>query len=101
MAEPLPRPWHGASDRTEDARVLALRLQRAEVEALLAYRRAEKDSTEAVQLWRRLSALRDERRQLLSVQEASGLAPLPPAPRGVLTRWQVLRSRLGLLRTSR
>ena len=95
---PLPRPWHGASDREEDARVIALRLQRAEVDALLAFRGAESDSDEAARLWRRLAALREQRRGLLTPEESAGLPSLPPPPSGALTRWQAFRLRLGLLR---
>ncbi len=98
MADGLPRPWHGASDRVGDASVQALRLQRAEVEAMLAFRRAEENSEEAVLLWRRLLALREQRRALLTLDEAAGLSPLPSPPRGALTHWQYLRRRFGLLR---
>ena len=98
MADSLPRPWHGASDRTQDAGVQALRLQRAEVEAMLAFRRAEENSAEAVLLWRRLVALREQRCALLTPEEGAGLSTLPSPPRGALTRWQALRRRFGLLR---
>ena len=37
--EELRRPWHGASDRDDAPEVQAIRLHRAEVEAIMAYRR--------------------------------------------------------------
>ncbi|HYF09320.1 MAG TPA: hypothetical protein VD970_16990 [Acetobacteraceae bacterium] len=100
MDEPLPplrRPWHGASDREEDARVRALRLQRAEVDVLLAFRAAAKDSVDAAQLWRRLALIRGQRRALLPAEEGALLPDLPAAPRGALTRWQALRHCIGRL----
>lgn len=92
---PLPRPWHGASDRGEDAPVQALRLQRAEVDTLLAFRAAQPDTEEAARLWRRLALIRERRRALLPAAAGAALPGLPAAPRGALTRWQVLRQRVG------
>ena len=96
MAEPeaLPRPWHGASDRAEDPAVAAIRLHRAEVEALAAYRRAAPASEEQARAWRRAAALRERRVALLPAGEAEHLPPLPRAP-GAVSAWQKLRRRLG------
>lgn len=80
MPDRLPRPWHGASDREDDARVQALRLQRLEVDALLEFRRAKDDTPEAAERWQRLAALRAQRRGVLSAEEAAALPALPPAP---------------------
>lgn len=80
MAERFPRPWHGASDREDDQRVQALRLQRMEIEVLLDYRRASADSGEAIELWRRLSALREQRMAVMEPESAAKLPPLPEAP---------------------
>ena len=96
--EALRRPWHGASDRAEDPAVAAIRLQRAEVDALIAFRRTPDGSEEQAQAWRRLAALRENRRALLPEEEAANLPPLPPAPAGTLSAWQRLRRRLGLRR---
>lgn len=89
MAEarlPLPRPWHGASDREDDALIQALRLQRLEVEARLAYCGARDGSAEAVELWHRLAALRERRRALLSEREIAALPALPEAPAALRAR---------------
>jgi hypothetical protein len=94
--EALRRPWHGASDRAEDPAVAAIRLQRAEVEAMLAYRRAAEGSEDQARSWRRLAALREKRRALMPEAAAARLPPLPPAPAGTLSTWQKLRRRLGL-----
>ena len=94
----LRRPWHGASDRAEDPAVAAIRLQRAEVDALIAFRRTPDGSEEQAQAWRRLAALRENRRALLPEEEAANLPPLPPAPAGTFSAWQRLRRRLGLRR---
>lgn len=101
MASPTPpealrRPWHGASDRAEDPAVAAIRMQRAEVDALIAYRRMAEGSEEQARAWRRLAALREHRRALMPEPAAERLPPLPPAPVGTLSRWQKLRRRLGL-----
>ena len=80
MAERLPRPWHGASDREDDSRVQALRLQRMEIETLLEFRRASVDSGEAIELWRRLSALREQRMAVMEPEAAAKLPALPEAP---------------------
>lgn len=96
--EALRRPWHGASDRAEDPAVAAIRLQRAEVEALIAYRRAVAGSEDQARAWRRLAALRERRRALMPQAAAAQLPPLPPAPprAGAPSAWQKLRRRLGL-----
>lgn len=94
--EALRRPWHGASDRAEDPAVAAIRLQRAEVDALMAYRRAPEGSEEQARAWRRLAALREKRVALMPAAAAARLPPLPAAPVGTLSAWQKLRRRLGL-----
>lgn len=100
MAEPLPaealrRPWHGASDRAEDPAVAAIRLQRAEVEAMMAFRRTAEGSEDQARAWRRLAALRERRVALMPRDVADRLPPLPAAPAGTLSAWQKLRRRLG------
>ncbi len=102
MADLLPqdalrRPWHGAPDRAADPAVAAIRLQRAEVEALLALRRA--GAADQPRAWRRLAALREMRAALMPPAEAARLPPLPPAPAGALSAWQKLRRRLGVFRS--
>ncbi len=92
----LRRPWHGASDRVEDPAVAALRLQRAEVEALMAYRRMTEGSEEQARAWRRLATLREKRMALMAPAEAARLPALPPAPARGLSAWEKLRRRLGL-----
>jgi hypothetical protein len=99
--EALRRPWHGASDRVEDPAVAVLRLHRAEVEALMAYRRTPEGGEEQARAWRRLAALREKRVALLPAAEAARLPPLPAAPAGTLSAWQKLRRRLGLVRSPR
>lgn len=94
--EALRRPWHGASDRAADPGVAAIRLQRAEVEAMLDYRRAAAGSEEQARAWRRLAMLREKRRALMPPEAAASLPPLPDPPAGALTRWQRLRRRLGI-----
>lgn len=94
----LRRPWHGAPDRAEDPAVAAIRLQRAEVEALLAYRRTAQGSEEQARAWRRLATLRERRVALMPAVLAARLPALPPPPPGGLSAWQTLRRRLGLLR---
>jgi hypothetical protein len=73
-----------------------IRAQRAEVEAMLAFRHAP-DGEPRVLAWWRLHRARAGRVALLSAEEAARLPPLPPPPPGALTRWQKLRLRLGLL----
>ena len=101
MPDKLPRPWHGASDRENDAGVQALRLQRAEVDALMVFRRTKPDAPEAAQLWQRLYDLREQRRAMMSAAEAATLQPLPPAPVSLRTASTVQtggwRRLLGLL----
>lgn len=99
--EALRRPWHGASDRAEDPAVAALRLHRAEVEALLAYRRMAEASEEQARAWRRLATLREKRVALMPAAAAKRLPPLPAPPAGTLSTWQKLRRRLGLMRGPR
>ena len=99
--EALRRPWHGASDRVEDPAVAALRLQRAEVEALMAYRRMAEGSEEQARAWRRLATLREKRMALMPPAEAARLPALPPAPARGLSAWEKLRRRFGLGRTAR
>lgn len=96
--EALRRPWHGASDRAEDPAVAAIRLHRAEVEAVIAYRRTAPGSEEHARAWRRAATLREKRMALMPAETARHLPPLPAAPAGVLSTWQKLRRRLGLMR---
>lgn len=97
MAEPapFPRPWHGASDRGGEPAVAALRAQRAEVAALLAWQHAPSGQARTLAWWR-LHRVRQARLALMG-EEAHRLPPLP-APEDALSRWQKLRLRLGLLR---
>ncbi len=98
MPEPIPlrRPWHGASDRPETPAVAALRAQRAEVDALLAFRHAPDGEAKAIAWWR-LHGVRQGRAALLGAEEAARLSPLPAPPEGALGPWQKLRLRLGWL----
>ena len=102
MAEPaaLRRPWHGASDRPEDPAVAALRLQRAEVEALLAFRHAEPGEAETLAWWR-LQRLRVARMALLDDTARAALPALPAPPPHALGWWQRVKQRLGRLHGER
>ncbi len=97
-AEALRRPWHGASDHVENPVVVVIRLHRAEVEALMAFRRAAPGSEEQARAWRRLAMLREKRVALMAPAVATRLPPLPSAPVGALSAWQKLRRRFGLRR---
>lgn len=97
-AEVLRRPWHGASDRVENPGVAAIRLHRAEVEALMIYHRTVSGSEEQGRAWRRLAALREKRIVLMPPDGAKRLPPLPAVPAGALSGWQKLRRRLGFAR---
>ena len=94
-AEVLRRPWHGASDRVENPGVAAIRLHRAEVEALMAYRRTPPGSEEQSRAWRRLATLREKRMALMPAADCGRLPPLPAAPVSTLSAWQKLRRHLG------
>ena len=96
--EVLQRPWHGASDHIENPGVVAIRLHRAEVEVLMAFRRAAPGSEEQARAWRRLAALREKRVALMPACDTTRLPPLPAAPVGALSGWQKLRRRFGLVR---
>jgi hypothetical protein len=93
--EGLRRAWHGASDRADAPEVQAIRLHRAEVEAMSAYRRAAPGSADQARAWRRLAALRERRIAVLPPGSAARLPPLPGAPADALSAWQKLRRRLG------
>jgi len=93
--EALRRPWHGASDRADAPEVLAIRLHRAEVEALILYRRTTAGSPEQARAWRRVATLRERRLGLMAAGGAARLPPLPAAPANALSAWQKLRRRLG------
>ena len=68
---------------------------RGQVEAALAYRRADAGSEEAARAWRRLAILRERRRALMPSADAAHLLPLPPAPASSQpSAWQKLRRRL-------
>lgn len=99
MADPhaLRRPWHGASDRPEEPAVAALRLQRAEVDALLAFRHAEPGEEEALAWWR-LQRIRVARLAALDAGPRAALPALPPPPPQALSWWQGVKQRLGRLR---
>jgi hypothetical protein len=97
---PFPRPWHGASDRPETPAVAALRAQRAEVDALMAYRHAAEGEAKALAWWR-LHAVRQTRTTLVGPEEAMRLSPLPPPPDGALSPFQKLRLRLRLIELAR
>jgi hypothetical protein len=77
-----------------------IRAQRAEVEALLAWRHAAEGEAKRVAWWR-LQRCRRARLPLLGEAERARLPPLPPPPAGALGRWQALRMRLGLLALDR
>lgn len=91
----LERPWHGASDRAEEPAVLALRLQRAEVEALLAFRHAAAGEAAVLAWWR----LQQCRRARVVHDATRALPPLPDPPPGALGWWQGVLRRLGRLGT--
>ncbi len=93
----LRRPWHGASDRPGEPAVAALRLQRAEVEALLAFKHAEPGEEEHVAWWR-LQRVRLARLPLLTEAERAALPALPRPPEKALSWWQGVKLRTGLLR---
>jgi hypothetical protein len=81
----------------EAAAVAAIRAQRAEVDALLAFVAAP-GTPAAADAWWRLQAARRARLALIPPEEARALRPLPPPPREAVTGWQALCHRLGLLR---
>lgn len=97
-ATELRRPWHGAPDSIENPGIVAIRLHRAEVEALMAFRRAVAGSEDQARLWRRLAALREKRIAMMPQGDAARLPALPAVPPGALSAWQKLRRRLGLSR---
>ncbi len=74
----------------------ALRLQRAEVDALLAFRHAEEGEAECLAWWR-LQRARAARLALLDPAAAAKLPPLPTPPPGALSWWQGVLGRLGRL----
>lgn len=76
------------------AEIAKLRAQRAEVEALLAFRHAPAERKAPA--WWRLHAARQARLALVAAGER--LPALPAPPEGALSGWQKLRLRLGLLR---
>jgi hypothetical protein len=90
----LERPWHGASDRAEEPAVAALRLQRAEVDALMAFRHAAEGEAAVLAWWR----LQQCRRARLALDARQALPPLPDPPPGALGWWQGVLRRLGRLR---
>ena len=74
----------------------ALRAQRAEVDALMAFRHAPGGAERALAWWR-LHGVRRVRIRLMTPEEAARLSALPPPPEEALDAWQRLRLRLGLL----
>ncbi|MEO3475454.1 hypothetical protein AAFN86_26620 [Roseomonas sp. CAU 1739] len=97
-AEDLRRPWHGASDSVGNPEVVAIRLHRAEVEAMMVYRRCAPGSEEQARAWRRLATLRERRCAVMPPDAVSRLPPLPAAPTGAISAWQKLRRRFFLRR---
>jgi hypothetical protein len=93
----LRRPWHGAPDDAEAPAIAALRLQRAEVEALLGFRHAEEGEAEQIAWWR-LQRVRVARLAVLDAAARAALPPLPPPPAKALGWWQGVKFRLGRLR---
>jgi hypothetical protein len=77
--------------------IAAIRAQRAEVEALLAFRHAEPGEDENLAWWR-LQQARAARRALLATGDAAKLPALPPPPAHALSWWQGVKFRLGRLR---
>ncbi len=75
----------------------ALRLQRAEVEALLAFRHAEPGEEENLAWWR-LQRVRAARLKLLPAGERAALPALPAPPAHALSWWQGVKQRLGRLK---
>lgn len=80
--------------------VAGIHAQRAEVEALLAFRHTPEGEARILAWWR-LQAARRARLALLDEAAAAHLAPLPPPPPGALTRLQAWGLRLGWLRIER
>ena len=99
-AATLRRPWHGASDRHAEPAVAALRLQRAEVDALLAFRHAEPGEDENLAWWR-LQRIRVARLALLDAAAQAALPPLPAPPAHALSWWQGVKHRVGRFRAER
>lgn len=73
----------------------AIRAQRAEVEALLAFRHAPEEARPVA--WWQLQQVRRARIGLMDEALAARLPDLPPPPPGALSRVQVLRLRFGWL----
>ena len=96
----LRRPWHGASDRHADPAVAAIRLQRAEVDALLAFRHAEPGEEENLAWWR-LQRIRAARLGLLDAAAQATLPPLPEPPAHALSWWQGVKHRVGRFQAER
>jgi hypothetical protein len=86
-----------ASAGRGEAALRAIRCQRAEVEALIEYRCAPRDSARAASAWWRAQQARRERLPLLLPAEAAALAPLPAPPPQACTKLQVLLHKVGLL----
>ncbi|WP_137177040.1 hypothetical protein [Roseomonas sp. AR75] len=80
-----------------DTTVAAIRAQRAEVEALLAFKHAEPGEEENLAWWR-LQQARVARRAVLSDKDAARLPTLPPPPAHALSWWQGVKQRLGVLK---
>jgi hypothetical protein len=96
----LRRPWHGASDRPDDPAVAALRAQRAEVDAMMAFRHAPEGEAKALAWWR-LHRIRQARAALMDSGDAARLSTLPLPPAGALGAVQKLRFSLGWLDLAR
>jgi hypothetical protein len=90
-------PWHPPIHGGDPRDITALRAQRAEVDALLAFRHAE-HADAAARAWWRLVRARAERLGLLGIAETASLAPLPAPPPGALTFLQRVLRKLGRFR---
>lgn len=85
-------PWHPPIPGGDPRDITALRAQRAEVDALLAFRHAA--GTEAARAWWRLVLIRRERLAGMRATETASLARLPAPPPGALTFVQQVLLRL-------
>lgn len=90
-------PWHPPIPGGDPRDITALRAQRAEVDALLAFRHAE-DADDAARAWWRLVRARADRLALLGTAAAAGLSPLPTPPPGALTFVQRVLRKIGRFR---
>jgi hypothetical protein len=78
----------------------SIRAQRAEVEALLAFRHAKDDEARRLAWWR-LQRARQARLDLLTAEDRSALKPLPAPPAGAIGPLMALGVRIGLVSIER